>query len=62
MSKKKRKNYSPEEKVTILKRHLVDQIPVSEISIQLFFIVGKNNFSKTVRLPFRIKKTASLLN
>ena len=34
MSKRKRKNYSPEEKVTILKRHLVDQIPVSDICDQ----------------------------
>ena len=29
--KRKRKNYSPEEKVAILKRHLVDKIPVSNL-------------------------------
>jgi transposase-like protein len=34
MSKKKRKNYSPEEKVNILKKHLVDQVPVSDICDQ----------------------------
>ena len=27
--KRKRKNYTPEEKVIILKRHLVDKVPVS---------------------------------
>ena len=32
--KKKRHNYTPEEKVTILKRHLVDKIPVSDICDQ----------------------------
>jgi transposase-like protein len=34
MAKKKRKNYSPEEKVTILKKHLVDQVPVSDLCDQ----------------------------
>jgi transposase-like protein len=29
--RKKRKNYTAHEKVVILKRHLVDQIPVSDI-------------------------------
>ena len=29
--RKQRKNYSGQEKVTILKRHLVDQIPVSDL-------------------------------
>ena len=28
--KRKRKNYTPEEKVIILKRHLVDRVPVSD--------------------------------
>jgi len=32
--KKKRHNYAAEEKVTILKRHLVDKIPVSDICDQ----------------------------
>jgi transposase len=29
--KKKRKQYTPQEKVTILKRHFVDNIPVSDL-------------------------------
>ncbi len=29
--KKKRKQYTPQEKVTILKRHLMDNIPVSDL-------------------------------
>lgn len=32
--KKKRRNYTPEEKVIILKRHLVDKIPVSDLCDQ----------------------------
>jgi transposase-like protein len=32
--KKKRYNYRPEEKVAILKRHLVDQVPVSDLCDQ----------------------------
>jgi transposase-like protein len=39
--KKKRRNYTPREKVTILKRHLVDNIPVSDICDQ-------NNLQPTV--------------
>ena len=31
MSKRKRKNYTPEEKVIIIKKHLVENIPVSDI-------------------------------
>ena len=29
--KRKRKKYQPEEKVAILKRHLVDKVPVSDL-------------------------------
>ena len=29
--RKKRRNYKPQEKVAILKRHLVDQVPVSNL-------------------------------
>ena len=32
--KKKRYNYRPEEKVAILKRHLVDKVPVSDLCDQ----------------------------
>ena len=34
MKKKKRHNYTPKEKVAILKRHLVDQVPVSDLCDQ----------------------------
>lgn len=29
--RKKRNNYTPEEKVLILKRHLVEQVPISDL-------------------------------
>ncbi len=29
--KRKRKNYKPEEKVAIIKRHLIDKLPVSDL-------------------------------
>jgi len=32
---RKRKNYTPEEKVTILKRHLVEKVPVSDLCDEL---------------------------
>ena len=32
--RKERKNYTPEEKVAILKRHLVDHVPVSDLCDQ----------------------------
>ena len=30
--KKQRKHYTPEEKVAILRRHLLEQVPISELS------------------------------
>jgi len=33
--RKPRKNYSPEEKLTILKRHLVEGVPVSDLCDEL---------------------------
>ena len=33
--KKERKHYTPEEKVAILRRHLVEQVPVSELCDKL---------------------------
>ena len=33
--RKKRKHFTPEEKVAILKRHLVDKVPVSELYEEL---------------------------
>ena len=32
--KRKRKNYTPDEKVAILKRHLVDKVAVSDLCVQ----------------------------
>ena len=32
--RKKRHNYTPEEKVAILKRHLVEQVPISDLCDQ----------------------------
>jgi len=32
---KKRKNYTPEEKVAILKRHLVEEVPISDLCDEL---------------------------
>jgi len=34
MSRKQRKNYSPEEKVIILKKHLLEKVPVSDLCDQ----------------------------
>lgn len=58
--KKKRYNYRPEEKVAILKRHLVDRVPVSDLCDQYnlqptvfyrwqkaFFENGASAFEKT---------------
>jgi transposase len=33
--KKERKHYTPEEKVAILRRHLIEQVPVSELCDKL---------------------------
>ena len=32
--KKKRRNYTPQEKVMIIKRHLIDRVPVSDLCDQ----------------------------
>jgi transposase-like protein len=49
---KKRNHYSPEEKVLILKKQLVEKVPVSDICdaydyTRRNFIVGRRNFSRT---------------
>jgi transposase len=59
---RERKNYTPEEKVAILKRHLVDKVPVSDLCDELglnlnvfygwqkqFFENGAAVFQKTRR-------------
>ena len=58
--RKKRHNYTPEEKVSILRRHLVDHVPVSDLCDQyqlqptvfyqwqkLFFENGAAAFNRT---------------
>lgn len=37
MSRKQRKNYTSEEKVTILKKHFVEKVPVSDLCDQYGF-------------------------
>jgi transposase len=34
LSRKQRKNYTPQEKVTILKKHLLEKVPVSDLCDQ----------------------------
>ena len=34
MSRKQRRNYTPEEKVVILKKHLLENVPVSDLCAQ----------------------------
>jgi transposase len=60
--RRERKNYTPEEKVAILKRHLVEKVPVSDLCDELglnpavfygwqklFFENGAAAFAKTRR-------------
>lgn len=35
MSRKQRNHYTPEQKVTILRRHLIDRVPVSDLCEEL---------------------------
>jgi transposase-like protein len=37
--RKERKHFTPEEKVAILRRHLVDKVPVSELCEELAWII-----------------------
>ena len=62
---KKRKNYTPEEKVTILKKHLAENIPVSNLCDQyglnptVFYRWQKHNLCKVYvvikNYPFKDK-------
>ncbi|NOX25794.1 MAG: transposase [Deltaproteobacteria bacterium] len=73
--KKKRNNYTPEEKVAIIKRHLIDKIPVSDICDQYnmkptvfyrwqkeFFENGAAAFNrkKSLRERMNVKRIATL--
>ncbi len=50
MTKKPRKQYTPAEKIKILKKHLVDHIPVSEVCDQ--FQIAPSMFYKWQQLLF----------
>src|ERR1700676_1368314 len=59
--KKQRKHYTPEEKVAILRRHLLEQVPISELcdkqdSSPRPSTVGRRRSSKTGQLPFSRKR------
>lgn len=62
--RKQRKNYTPQEKVFILKRHLVDRIPVSDLCDQydlqpnVFYRWQKEFFENGVPLS-KTSRTAS---
>ena len=54
--RKERKHYTAEEKVGILRRHLLDKVPVSDLCEELGLqptcsTVGKKSSSRTGRLP-----------
>ena len=58
--KKERKHYSAEEKVAILRRHLLDRVPVSDLCEELglrptVFTAGRRSSSRMERLPFMLR-------
>jgi transposase-like protein len=56
--KKQRKHYTPEEKVAILRRHLLEQVPISELcdkhgpSSPRSSTADRRSSSRMGRLPF----------
>jgi len=58
--RKDRKHYTAEEKVVILRQHLLDKVPVSDRCEQLSLrptvsYRWQKEFSRTERLPFRLR-------
>src|SRR5438128_8062035 len=57
--KKERKHYTAEEKVAILRRHLLDKVPVSDLCEELVgrrcSTAGKRSSSRTEGLLFRLR-------
>jgi transposase len=58
--RKERKHSTAEEKVAVLRRHLLDKVPISDLSEELslkptVFYAGKRSSSRTERRPFRLK-------
>ena len=64
--RKKRHNYTPEEKVSILRRHLVDHVPVSDLcdkhqlSSAFIFLYPLGPLLGPVKLSFDVKEVQSL--
>lgn len=61
MSKKSRRKYTPEEKVVILKKHLAENIPVSDICDQhginpTMFYRWQKQFFENAPMIFQAKK------
>jgi transposase len=59
--KKQRKHYTPEEKVAILRRHLLEQVPISELCDKhglqpTVFYRWQKEFFENGRLPFSRKR------
>ena len=59
--KKQRKHYTPEEKVAILRRHLLEKEPISKLcderdSSPRSSTAGRRSSSRTGRLPFSRKR------
>lgn len=65
MSKKKRKNYTSQEKVIILKQHLLEQVPVSDLCDKyglhptVFYRWQKEFFEKSANIFDLHRDTAS---
>ena len=63
--KRKRKKYSPEQKVTILKKHLVDKVPLSDLCDEydlhptVFYRWQKEFFEKGARAFEKPQDTAT---
>lgn len=62
MSKRKRRNYTPEEKVIIIKKHLVENIPVSDICDEYnlqptVFYRWQKQFFENAAMAFRPAKS-----
>ncbi len=62
---KKRRHFSPEEKVAILKLHLLEKLPVSQICKQHDlhpnqFSLGSRTFSRTVIWPSKPLEASNL--
>jgi transposase len=65
--RKPRKNYSPSEKVAILRRHLIDRVPVSDLCDELklsptLFYLWQKQFFENGTAAFERKNTPAETN